>query len=268
MRLHPFVFLCAIAAFSVLIATPVSGQQGVNLTVFAASSLTDSFSEIGKAFDAKTGSKTNFQFAGSQVLRTQLENGAKADVYASANSTQFDPLVKAGLIAGGIVFSKNRLVVIVPKKGAGNVKTLADLAKPGVKLVIADKTVPVGVYSRQVFEALAKSNKFGADYGARVLKNIVSEETNVRQVALKVQLGEADAGVVYTTDVTPSLAPSVIQIAIPARYNVIAKYPIGVLKNSSNPDAAKAFTDFVLSKDGQAILGKWGFLSVNGSKVP
>lgn len=103
------------------------------------------------------------------------------------------------------------------------------------------------------------------NYTARVLKNIVSEETNVRQVALKVQLGEADAGVVYTTDVTPSLTPSVIQIAIPTRYNVIAKYPIGVLKNSSNMDTAKAFTDFVLSKDGQAILGKWGFCLLVGT---
>ncbi len=268
-RIHPLVFILpAVAVFGALSLAPVSGQQGVNLTVFAAASLTDSFGEIGKAFDAKTGGKTNFQFAGSQVLRTQLENGAKADVYASANSAQFDPLVKAGLISSGVVFTKNRLVVIVPKKGAGNVKTLSDLAKPGVKLVIADKTVPVGQYSRQILETLGKSNKFGADYTARVLKNIVSEETNVRQVALKVQLGEADAGVVYTTDVTPSLAPSVIQIAIPARYNVIAKYPIGVLKNSSNLNAAKAFTDFVLSKDGQTILGKWGFLSVNGSKVP
>jgi molybdate transport system substrate-binding protein len=268
-KIHPLsVFIpTALTVLGALFVTPVSGQQGTNLTVFAAASLTDSFSEIGKAFDAKTGSKTNFQFAGSQVLRTQLENGAKADVYASANSAQFDPLVKAGLIAGGAIFTKNRLVVIVPKKGAGNVKTLADLAKPGVKLVIADKTVPVGVYTRQILETLGKSNKFGVDYTARVLKNIVSEETNVRQVALKVQLGEADAGVVYTTDVTPSLAPSVIQIAIPARYNVIAKYPIGVLKNSSNMDAAKAFTDFVLSRDGQKILGKWGFLSVS-SKLP
>ncbi len=268
MRVSPIVFLCALAAFSVLFAAPGLGQQGVNLTVFAASSLTDSFSEIGKAFDVKTGSKTNFQFAGSQVLRTQLENGAKADVYASANSAQFDPLIKAGLIASGTVFTKNRLVVIVPKKGAGNVKTLTDLAKPGVKLVIADKTVPVGQYTRQILEMLGKSKSYGTDYTARVLKNVVSEETNVRQVALKVQLGEADAGVVYTTDVTPNLAPGVIQLAIPARYNVIAKYPIGVLKNPSNTNAAKAFMDFVLSKDGQAILAKWGFLSVTGSKVP
>ena len=266
-RIHSLAFVIPVAlvAFSAVLTTPVSGQPGANLTVFAAASLTDSFTEIGKAFDTKIGAKTSFQFAGSQVLRTQLENGAKADVYASANNTQFDPLVKAGLISSGAIFTKNRLVIIVPKKGGGNVKTLADLGKPGVKLVIADKTVPAGQYARQVFDALGKSNRYGADYAARVLKNIVSEETNVRQVALKVQLGEADAGVVYTTDVTPSLAPSVIQIAIPARYNIIAKYPIGVLKGSSNQDAAKAFMNFVLSSEGQSILGKWGFLSISPS---
>jgi molybdate transport system substrate-binding protein len=240
----------------------VSGQTAPVLTVFAAASLTDSFTEIGQAFDAKTGGKTTFQFAGSQALRTQLENGAKADVYASANAAQFDPLVKSGLVVGAGVFTKNRLVVIVPKKGNGRVKTLADLATPGVKLVIADKTVPVGVYARQVFDNLEKSGRYGSGYAAKALKNVVSEETNVRQVALKVQLGEADAGVVYSTDVTLSLAPLVIQIAIPARSNVIASYPIGTLKVSSNAEAAKAFTDFVRSSDGQAILGRWGFLTV------
>jgi molybdate transport system substrate-binding protein len=266
-QIQPFA-LIVLAMLSTFFVAPVLGQQNVNLTVFAAASLTDAFTELGKAFDAKMGGKTNFQFAGSQVLRTQLENGAKADVYASASSSQFDPLVKAGLISSGTVFTRNRLVVIVPKKGAGNVKTLADLGKPGVKLVIADKTVPAGQYARQIFDALGKSKQFGTDYTARVLKNIVSEETNVRQVALKVQLGEADAGVVYTTDVTPNLAPNVIQIAIPARYNVIAKYPIGVLKNSSNPNTAKAFMDFVISLEGQSILGKWGFLAINTNKTP
>jgi molybdate transport system substrate-binding protein len=245
-----------------MISSPQGTAQtgGTALTVFAASSLTDSFTELGRAFDAKNDTKTSFQFAGSQVLKTQLENGAKADVYASANSAQFDPLVKSGLVVSGGIFTKNRLVVIVPKRGAGNVKTLSDLAKPGVKLVIADKSVPVGGYARQVFVNLEKSGAYGADFSARVLKNVVSEETNVRQVALKVQLGEADAGVVYTTDVTPALAPNVIQLAIPARFNVIAAYPIGVLKAAANAEASNAFVNFVRSAEGQKILLKWGFL--------
>ena len=243
-----------------LSSQPVSGQSASSLTVFAAASLTDSFTEIGKAFDAKTGGKTTLQFAGSQVLRTQLENGAKADVYASASVGQFDPLVKSGSVVSAGIFTKNRLVVIVPKKGVGNVKTLADLAKAGIKLVIADKTVPVGAHTRQVLKNLEQVKAYGANYAANVLKNVISEETNVRQVALKVQLGEADTGVVYITDVTPGLAPTIIQIAIPTRFNVVASNPIGTLKAASNPDAARAFVDFVRGSAGQAILSKWGFL--------
>ena len=252
-----WLIICSLIAALYSSSQPAAQQSGATLTVFAASSLTDAFVEIGKAFDAKSGGKTSFQFAGSQILRAQLENGARADVYASANIAQFDPLVKAGLVVSAGVFAKNRLVVIVPKKGGANVKTLADLARRGVRLVIADKTVPVGLYTRQVFAALDQSGRYGADFAARALGNVASEETNVRQVALKVQLGEADAGVVYSTDVTPSLAKDVIQLSIPTRFNVIAGYPIGTLGSSS---AAKRFVEFVRSSDGQAILAKWGFL--------
>ena len=241
-----------------------ANQQAV--TVFAAASLTDAFNDIGQAFEARTGAKVNFQFAGSQTLRTQLENGARADVFASADSNQFDPLVKAGLLEAGAVFARNRLVVIVPKRGAGNVKTLSDLSKPGVRVVIAQTSVPVGRYARQVLENLART--YGRDYPARVLKNVVSEETNVRQVALKVQLGEADAGIVYTTDVTPSLAPSVIQIAIPTSANAMAAYPIGVLSSATNPSGARAFVNFVRSSDGQRILSRWGFLEPDKRSAP
>ncbi len=259
-RAQIFALLLALALL--YSSQPATGQSTSSLTVFAAASLTDAFTEIGKAFDIKTGGQTSFQFAGSQILKTQLENGARADVYASANIAQFDPLVKSGLVVGAGVFTKNRLVVIVPKRGAAKVKTLADLAKPNIKLVIADKTVPVGIYTRQVFTNLEQSRAYGANYASNALKNVVSEETNVRQVALKVQLGEADAGVVYTTDVTPSLEPKIIQIAIPTRFNIVAAYPIGTLKAGSNPIAARAFIDFVRGGDGQTILKKWGFISL------
>ena len=237
-----------------------SGQPGVSLTVFAASSLTDAFTEIGRAFDEGTGSRTSFQFAGSQTLRSQLENGARADVYASAAAAQFDPLVKSGLVTGAGPFARNRLVVIVPKRGAGRAKQLRDLAKPGVKLVIGDRNVPVGQYARSSLEAIAKAGLYGPDFAARVLGNVVSEETNARQVTLKVQLAEADAGIVYTTDVTPTVSPGVIQIAIPARFNPPVTYPIGVLEGSASKGAAGAFVAFVRGGEGQAILRKWGFL--------
>jgi molybdate transport system substrate-binding protein len=256
--------LCWMATSAILIgssgisSSQNSSSQSNALTVFAASSLSDGFTEIGLAFDTKMSSKTVFQFAGSQTLKTQLENGAKADVIASANATQFDPLVKTGLVVGNAVFARNRLVVIVPKKGKEVIKTLKDLGKPGVKLVIADQNVPVGAYARDALRKLEAL--LGTGFATRALKNVVSEELNVRQVALKVQLGEADAGIVYSTDVTPKLELSVIQIAIPTRYNVIATYPIGTLKSSRNPVLAKAFVDFVRSNQGQAILKRWGFL--------
>ncbi len=247
-----------IAAGSLIALSSFGSSQNNGLIVFAASSLGDAFTEIGLAFDTQMSSKTVFQFAGSQTLKTQLENGARADVYASANAAQFDPLVKTGLVVNNAIFTNNRLVVIAPKKGKGNVKTLKDLGQPGVKLVIADKNVPVGAYTKDVLQKLEPL--LGAGFTARALKNVVSEEVNVRQVALKVQLGEADAGIVYSTDVTPKLEPSVIQIAIPTRYNVIASYPIGTLKTSGNPALAKAFVDFVRGKKGRVILKKWGFM--------
>lgn len=235
-----------------------SAAHAEKLTVFAAASLTDAFTELGRAFDAKTGNTTTFQFAGSQALRAQLEGGARADVYASANSAQFDPLVRAGLLAGGPPFARNKLAIIAPKDNP-RVRTLADLTAPGLKLVIADKAVPVGDYTRRMLSAVDKAGTYGRDFSARALKNVVSEEPNVRQVALKVQLGEADAAVVYATDVTPSLRLGVRVIALPSRFNQTASYPVGVLKGANSPQAAQAFVDYLLSVDGQRVLRKWGF---------
>lgn len=235
--------------------------SAANLTVFAAASLTDAFTEVGKAFDAVSGNKTTFSFAGSQALRTQLENGAKADMYASANDAQYTPLVTKNIVAAGQAFVRNKLTLIAPKNNPA-LQTLNDLTKPGLKLVIADKTVPVGDYTRRMLTAIDKAGTYGKDFSARTLKNVVSEETNVRQVALKVQLGEADAAVVYSTDVTPTLKPLVRVIALPTRFNQNASYPIGVVKGSASPDAAAAFVAYVQSAPGQAILKKWGFLSV------
>uniref|UniRef100_UPI002869BC17 molybdate ABC transporter substrate-binding protein n=1 Tax=Deinococcus sp. TaxID=47478 RepID=UPI002869BC17 len=211
--------------------------SAASLTVFAASSLTDAFTELGRAFDAQTGTTTTFQFAGSQALRTQLEQGARADVYASANAAQFDPLVKDGLMNAGQPFVRNRLAIIAPA-GSSVVKTLADLAKPGVKLVLADRAVPVGDYTRRMLAAIDAAGTYGKDFSSRTLKNVVSEEPNVRQVALKVSLGEADAAVVYATDVTPTLKTTVRVVALPTRFNQSARYPIGVVKGAAQPAAA------------------------------
>ncbi|ADV66375.1 molybdate ABC transporter substrate-binding protein [Deinococcus maricopensis] len=230
------------------------------LTVFAAASLTDAFTELGRAFDARTGHRTTFQFAGSQTLRAQLEGGARADVIASANAAQYDPLVRAGLVEPARTFARNRLILIAPRRSA-RVQTLADLARPGVRLVLADRSVPVGDYARRMLSAIDASGTYGRDFSARVLRNVVSEEPNVRQVALKVQLGEADAAVVYATDLTPALKGSVRAVALPSRFNQTATYPLGAVRNAGAPNAARQFVQYVLSPDGQRILRKWGFLS-------
>jgi molybdate transport system substrate-binding protein len=230
--------------------------QPQTLTVFAAASLLDAFAEIGKSFEAANpGVAVIFNFDGSQSLRTQLEQGAVADVFASANQQEMDALAAQSLISNPQVFSANQLVVILPSDNPANIQTLADLARPGLLLVLAAEEVPVGQYSR---EALGKLEAgFGPGFKDQVLANIVSEENNVKQVAAKVQLGEADAGIVYNSDAVA--APGLGTLAIPGEYNITASYPIAVLANAPNRDLAEAFVAYVLSSDGQATLKKWGF---------
>ena len=228
------------------------------LTVFAAASLTDAFTEIGKNYeDANPGVTVTFNFAGSQALRTQIEEGAPADVFASANTKEMDTLVSGSFVTDGTqkIFLVNKLVVILPANNPAALEKLEDLAKPGIKLVFAAEEVPVGKYARQALDQM--NGQFGADFKDKVLANVVSNEDNVKQVVAKIQLGEADAGIVYTSDAIA--APDLKIIEIPAELNVIAKYPIATLTISANADTATAFIEYVLSPDGQAILQKWGF---------
>ncbi len=244
-------------------AAPTTAPTGeTKLTVFAAASLTDAFNEMGDQFKQQNSGVTlEFNFAGSQQLRTQLEQGAIVDVFASANNTEMTNAIKADLVVSGTqqTFVRNRLTVIVPKDNPGNIQSLQDLAKPGLKIVLAAPAVPVGGY------ALISLNKMNADFGATfsqtVLANVVSQEDNVKQVVAKIQLGEGDAGIVYTSDVTPDAATKVTKIDIPDKYNTLATYPIAVLKSAPQADLAAKFVDYVLSADGQAILTKWGFIS-------
>lgn len=228
------------------------------LTVFAAASLADAFAEIGQAFEAAHPDVTvRFNFAGSQNLRSQLEQGAAADVFASANQKEMDAAIAQSLVepADARPFVTNELVVILPGDNPAGIDALEDLARPGIKLVLAAEEVPVGLYSRTVLENL--QTRYGADFKARVLANLVSSEDNVRQVLAKVQLGEADAGIVYASDARAS--KDVVTIEIPAEFNVIAEYPIAVLRSAPDPELARAFVDLVLSSDGQAALARWGF---------
>lgn len=240
---------------------PPAVAAPVELQVFAAASLTDAFTEIGKAFEtAHPGVTVAVNFAGSQSLRTQLEQGAVADVFASANKKEMDAAVGSDLVASGSaqVFLTNELVVIVPPTDPGNVHSLEDLARPGLKLILAAEEVPVGNYARQSLEKL--NAIYGESYKDTVLANVVSNEDNVKQVVTKVQLGEADAGIVYMSDAVA--APDLKTITIPAAANVIAEYPIAALKASSSPSLAQDFVAYVLSPAGQSVLQKWGFTPV------
>jgi len=233
------------------------------LTVFAATSLTEAFTKIGQEFEAgHAGVKVEFNFAGSQQLAQQLAQGAQADVFASANQAQMDAAVSAGRVDAGTaeIFARNRLVVIYPKDNPASLTRLLDLAKPGLKLVLAAKEVPVGGYSLQFLEKASQSSDFGGYFGGNVLANVVSYEENVRAVYSKVALGEADAGIVYTSDI-PKDEARVGSLEIPDELNVLATYPIAPLQDSPNPELAASFVEFVISPAGQAILSEYGFSS-------
>jgi molybdate transport system substrate-binding protein len=210
---------------------------------------------------ANPGAKLIFNFAGSPTLRTQLAQGARADVFASADEPNMQGAQLDGTIAGEPrIFARNLLVVITPASSPAGINTLADLAKPNIKLVLANQKVPVGNYSRQALTKMSADPAFGSGFAASVVSNVVSEETNVKQVVSKVQLGEADAGIVYATDVTPAVHGAVKVIDIPAPFNVIAKYPIAAVKDARNAAGAHAFIEYVLSPAGQAALERYGFL--------
>lgn len=238
-----------------------SPSEPQTLVVFAAASLTDAFTEIGEAFEAThPGVTVEFNFGASNTLRTQLEQGAVADVFASANTREMDSAIAASLVISGTqqVFLNNQLIVLLPQDNPGNVQTLEDLARPGLKLVLAAEEVPVGGYSR---EALGKLEaQFGAGFKDKVLANLVSNEENVRQVVAKVQLGEADAGIAYGSDAVA--APELKTLAIPPEFNVIARYPIAVLAAAPRRQLAAEFVAFVLSSEGQGTLKKWGFTPI------
>ncbi len=243
---------------------PTATAASRTLTVFAAASLTDSFQEIGKNFEAANpGVTVTYNFAGSQVLRTQIEQGAAVDVFASADHKNMDTLVTENLVPSGTYkdFATNLLIVILPPKNPANVQTLQDLARPGLKLVMEDPSVPAGNYARQILTNMSKDPTYGADFSTKVLSNVVSNETDVKVVVSKVDLGEADAGIVYVTDAIAT--PDLKTISIPANYNVIAQYPIAALAKAPNMDLAAAFVAYVLSADGQAVMKKWGFSPAN-----
>ncbi|MCI0865441.1 MAG: molybdate ABC transporter substrate-binding protein [Chloroflexi bacterium] len=240
------------------------------LMVFAAASLSNLFPQVATAFQQQhPGVSVKFNFAGSQRLRTQLEHGARADVFASADQDQMELAMESGLLSGEPVpFASNRMVVIVPQGDRledpatrTTVRSLEDLANPGVKLVVALPAVPAGKYALEAIQRLGNAgNGFPSDYSQKVRANVVSQEPNVRGVVQKVVLNEVDAGVVYQTDArVEHVASKVAAIQIPDWANPSASYPIGVLRDAAEPDLAGAFVEFLRSPEGRLILRGHGF---------
>ena len=190
-----------------------------------------------------------FNFDGSQRLALQIEHGAKADVFASADERWMARVQAHGLITGTPqAFACNELVVITPRANPGQIKRLEDLARSGVQVAIAADAVPVGRYTRDVLVKLQEAPRFGGDYAARVLRNVVSEEDQVRAVVGKVELGEVDAGIVYRSDASGAAAENLQMLGIPPAYNIVATYPVAALRDSANPLAAQRFIEVLLSR--------------------
>ena len=232
------------------------------LTVYAAASLTEALLELAPLFEQEpAGARVRYNFAGSQQLAVQLEQGARAEVFASADQRWMDYVAERSLTAGRArIFARNRLVAIAPRANPARIRSLDDLARPGVKLVVAAEAVPVGKYTREMIRRLAERPRASAGYGDKVLSNVVSQEENVKAVVAKVQLGEADAGIVYRSDVTPRVAPSLTVLEIPEDANVLASYPVAVLAGARDSVAARAFVTLLLSPRGQEVLSRHGLL--------
>lgn len=265
MRHRALVLLAAALAYG-LGACARIGPAGAppasnSLLVFAASSLTDAFHALAAEFEAAhPGVHVVLNYGPSQALRAQIQEGGQADVFASANTAEVRALSEAGLVDedSARTFASNRLVVVLPPDNPAGLASLRDLARPGVRLIVADPAVPAGQYTLRALEALAADAAWGAGFRDAFLANVVSQEETVRAVVAKVELGEADAGVVYTSDA--SHAAQLLRLELPVQHNPLADYPIVRLRQSPHASLAQAFIDFALSAAGQRILETHGFL--------
>ena len=222
------------------------------LKVFAASSLTEVFEALEDRYEADHAVDIVFNFAGSQVLRMQIENGADADVFASANPTHMQALAQKGWVTSPVPFAHNELIVITPRDNPANIQNFEDLPNAR-RLVIGEPAVPIGRYTRKVFDQAARDIPAFSAIDAHV----ISRENNVRLARAKVVMREADAAVVYRTD---AHIAGLHRVEIPAKYNVRADYPIAAVTRAARPQDAASFVAFVLSPRGQRVLENHGFL--------
>ena len=226
--------------------SPGDAVQG-EITVLAASSLKQTFTQLGTRFEAQhPGARVTFNFAGSQRLAAQINEGAEADVFASAAVKNMTDVVEAGNATNPTTFAKNKLTIITPASNPAGITSINDLTKPDLKLVICQQDVPCGAVTKKVFD------------NAGISPTPASLENAVSGVVTKITSGEADAGLVYTTDAAAA-GDKVATMAIPDDINATTDYQVAALTNSRQPATAKALVDYVLSSDGQQVLNEAGF---------
>jgi molybdate transport system substrate-binding protein len=244
----PLVAALAACGSSGSPTTPAGGARLTGtLTVFAAASLTESFDTIGKQFEAAhPGGKVTFNYGASSMLATQINQGAPADVFASAASKNMDQVGSAGNAGSSTTFAVNRMEVAVPASNPAQITSLADLTRPGVKVALCQDQVPCGATAAKVFS------------NAHISVTPVTQEPDVKSTLAKVIVGEVDAGVVYVTDVRAA-GDKVTGIAIPDAQNATTDYPIAALTHARNAALAAAFVSYVESAAGKAVLTAAGF---------
>jgi molybdate transport system substrate-binding protein len=241
-----------VPACSSAIGSDAGPRPRTTLTVLAAASLTEAFDRIGGEFERTHDDvSVRFSFGPSDGLAQQIQGTGGVDVFASASPTWMDAVQRDPGIEHRVDFARNRLVIVTPPDDPAGIRSIDDLADPGVKLVLAAEGVPAGDYARQILD--------NAGVAKAVLANVVSNEEDVKGVVQKVALGEADAGIVYVTDVTPGVRSRVREVEIPDDVNVIATYPIAVVATSAHPRVAAEFVSYV-SGPGRSVLDSFGFL--------
>lgn len=256
-RAFPALF----AALLLVTSFSLAAEQQQDLTVFCAAGLSGAFNELGQVYKNESNVSIDFNFDGAQVLRTQIENGAHADVFVSGSNKHMNALKWEGFIDNSSVFvlAKNWQAIIVPRDNPAKIENLSDLAKPGVKIVMGSKDLPITDVTNQILNKTANDTAFGPDFKQKVLANVISQETNINFIVAKMALGEADAAFAHKSEVSSEYAAKVTLIEIPEKYNVKSEYTIGILGESKNPSEAKKFLDLVKSDAGKEILVKHGY---------
>lgn len=267
------IFLAIVACSAAVTPAPVTvvprttptctPEPSSQLTIFAAESLTASFTVIGRAFEsAYPGTTVTFEFAGPYQLADQILFGARADLYACDSTRRMQALIDEGHTTSSTqtVFARAQLTLIVPVSNPAGIKTLHDLANPGVKIVIPRRSIPAGDYVLEMLDHVSHDPGFTQDFTSSVIRNVVSYEDTSSAVVAKVLRGKADAGIVYATDIAPEIKDHLGSIAIPDDLNVTVSFPIAIIADSPDLKLAQTFRDFLLSAEGQAVLAQYGFL--------